>query len=576
MAERRYHLPETRHVTSGFGLWDPARLIGGVAPLRWLALMLLSLHASVWLAGQPQAARAFMLLHFCLFLLWQPLVRRQTPLDFRLATSLLALAGLLVMLENAWVVSLWIALLAGLTGTCMAALGRRGRRLPLLLALAYLVSLLFGWVLPRGMGTMAYPLVAAAAQYGLPLLPLALLILPAPARPARATALDYVYGVFITLLLVLLALAVFAVTAASRSDYAWALAQSSLGMAALLVAIGWVWNPGGGAGLGLLASRYVLSVGLPFESFARRLANLAERTRDAETLVGEALAELEAELDWLRGGCWRTARAGGCFGVAEGHVYEFGFHGLTLTWFAGRPLTPELALHLRLVSQLIGYFQAAKAREAAQREHAYSQAIAETGAQVTHDVKNILQSMSALLAAAESRPGDDGALGGLLRRQLPQLAERLRQTLAHLRQPPLAERPDVAARDWWRALQERYAGDEVRFSAAAIGEAVQLPRALFDSVADNLLANALRKRRVRPGITIEARFVAEPLRLEVVDDGEPVPEAVARGLFVNSGSSEGGLGVGLYLAARQAERAGFRLSLEENRPERVRFLLAPV
>jgi len=51
----------------------------------------------------------------------------------------------------------------------------------------------------------------------------------------------------------------------------------------------------------------------------------------------------------------------------------------------------------------------------------------------------------------------------------------------------------------WTAVQTRYEHDDVQFTADAVGD-TPLPQDLFDSVADNLLTNALRKRQSEPGL----------------------------------------------------------------------------
>ena len=56
-----------------------------VAPGRWLALMLLALHAAVVLDAEATVTRAFLLAHYGLFLLWQPLVRSEARIEPRLA-----------------------------------------------------------------------------------------------------------------------------------------------------------------------------------------------------------------------------------------------------------------------------------------------------------------------------------------------------------------------------------------------------------------------------------------------------------------------------------------------------------
>lgn len=546
-----------------------------VAPGRWLGSMLLALHVAVVFDADATVTRAFLLAHYGLFLLWQPLVRSEARIEPRLAFPVFAMAALLVLVDSTWVMALWLAILAGLVGAVATSQNERGPRLAYLFALAYLLALLLGWVLPQSLGGTSLPdELRVAVRYGLPLLPLAILFLPATRQRSTSSTLDFIYGLMLSLLIMVMALGVFAVVAVAKVSYAWALVQTLLGMAALLLALSWLWNPRAGfAGLGQVTSRYLLSVGLPFEGWAQRLATLAERERDPESFVRDALSDLH-ELTWIRGGRWQAARGEGTFGESAEHAIVHAFHGLTLTWQSVRPLTPALALHVRLLSQLLGYFYAAKVREQTLREQAYSQAIHDTGARLTHDVKNILQSLKTLLAAADtSTPEDSERLLALMKRQLPQLAARLSQTVDKLKQPAEMDVAHVAAHTWWAALQTRYEHDDVQFFAEMVDD-TPLPQDLFDSVVDNLLTNALRKRQNQANVAVEVRLTLHPLvSLTVTDSGSAAPEHVARNLFLSPVASDFGLGVGLYQAARQAARSGYRLELPDNQPGRVAFRL---
>ena len=547
-----------------------------VAPSRWLALMLLSLHLAVIFGADAMVMRAFLLAHYGLFLLWQPLVRSEARIEPRLALPVFAMAALLVLVDSPWVMALWLAILAGLVGAVGASQAERGQRLPYSFALAYLLGLLLAWVLPQSVAATQLPdEVRYAVRYGLALLPLAILFLSSIRRRGDASGLDFIYGVMLSLLIIVVALGTFAVMAIAKNSYAWALVQTLLGMAMLLLALSWLWNPRAGfAGLGQMTSRYLLSVGLPFEGWARQLATLAERERDPESFVRDALSNLQ-ELTWINGVSWKAARGEGQFGQHGASGLDYAFHGLALTWHSPRPLTPALALHVRLLSQLLGYFYAAKVREQTLREHAYSQAIHDTGARLTHDVKNILQAMKSLLAAADiSTPEDGERLLALIKRQMPQLVTRLSQTVDKLKQPTEQDAGSANANDWWQALRSRYAHDGVRFVPDSVDNTATVPQDLFDSVADNLLNNALRKRQTEPWVEVEARLEVLPLlALSVTDSGSPAPEHVARNLFQSPVSSDSGLGVGLYQAARQATRAGFQLSLTENLPGKVEMSL---
>jgi len=154
-----------------------------------------------------------------------------------------------------------------------------------------------------------------------------------------------------------------------------------------------------------------------------------------------------------------------------------------------------------------------------------------------------------------------------VRRQLPLVAQRLAQTLERLQRPQADADAWVAAAPWWDALARQYQGEPIEFAPAALAAGARLPRALFDSVADNLIRNALAK----PQIRIRVSIGEEGLR--VCDSGSPVPPQIVAGLLRGPVASTSGLGIGLYQAARQAEASGYRLLLEKNQPGEVCFAL---
>jgi signal transduction histidine kinase len=98
-----------------------------------------------------------------------------------------------------------------------------------------------------------------------------------------------------------------------------------------------------------------------------------------------------------------------------------------------------------------------------------------------------------------------------------------------------------------------------------------VPLALFNSVADNLIRNALAKQRGEPGIRVRVSLEEDAVR--VCDTGSAVPAHIARDLTRAPVASAAGLGIGLYQAARQAEASGYRLVLEKNENGAVCFAL---
>ena len=327
-------------------------------------------------------------------------------------------------------------------------------------------------------------------------------------------------------------------------------------------------------------SRYLLGVGLPFERWLRNLAMLAEQENDAASFLRLALEDIAA-LPWVAGGLWQAPGGGGEFGAVSKHSVEFTFHRVHLVIYTRWALSPALVLHIKLLTQLLGHFYEAKQREQEQKYNAYTQAIYETGARLTHDVKNLLQSLKTLSAAVvSSDAGQAQALQALMQRQLPQIVQRLQLTLDKLKSPNVnaAEAIErISARAWWEALQQRYAGERLEFSAYDMSTAahVHLPGELFDSVADNLLQNALEKRKVERNLVIRVGFSCEGGGcLTVCDDGSALGDDLANRILATPVQSDNGLGVGLYQAGRLARQAGCRLAMTSNQDGRVCFELA--
>ena len=248
---------------------------------------------------------------------------------------------------------------------------------------------------------------------------------------------------------------------------------------------------------------------------------------------------------------------------------------LELTIYSRYRLGPALRWHLHLLGQLLGEFYVAKLREEKLRQASYLQAVHETGARMTHDIKNLLQSLSVLTSVA-ARDEQKGSvqLQALVRRQLPLIERRLADTLEKLQRPQAAGETYVAARGWWEALARQYRGEGVEFAPIHSQPGTRVPRSLFESVADNMIRNALAKRADGEGLRVRVSLeCGERVALRVCDSGAAVPGEIAASLLRTPVSSRSGLGIGLYQAARQAEGMGFSLVLQSNRDGEVCFAL---
>lgn len=542
----------------------------------WLAAMLLTLHAAV--VWEPQAwwARLFALAHFGFFLLWQPLWRQDEPLPPSRLVLVTALAAAVALFAHGWLMAVWLSVLIGLIGASALGEGERRIALPALLATAYCLGLLLVWVVPHLFPDSELPpAVVALARFGLLGFLLPLPFLPAQKPRPVGHAVDFIYSLLLFLLAMVLVLSSFAFKVVVGADHLFALAAALVAVGMGLMVIAWLWQPRRGfSGFGTLLSRWLLSVGLPFEAWLADLARLFATEADPRAFLRAALAKL-ARLPWVSGGSWRSVDEAGEFGQVSAHTLEIAVGGVAVDLYTHHPMPPALAMHTRLLVELIAAFHEAKRREAREREEAYLAAIHATGARLTHDVKNLLQSLTTLCAAAEHSPEDDESLGLLMRRQLPLVTERLAKTLDKFKAPQAMDARPVSALAWWEAFRARHGEANLDFELVDGGD-VDIPGDLFDSVADNLVANALAKRASEPEIAIHVRFHAGPRRtLSVCDSGASVPPEVASRLLAGPVPSARGMGIGLYQAARQAESLGFRLELTSNETGRVCFELKP-
>jgi len=161
-----------------------------------------------------------------------------------------------------------------------------------------------------------------------------------------------------------------------------------------------------------------------------------------------------------------------------------------------------------------------------------------------------------------------------MRRQLPQISQRLAQSLDKLKRPQHESGQFVQASQWWKSLQRNYQHARVEFVPPEIDRDLPIPKGLFDSVADNLIANALQKRGVQPGLRIIASLSLAPrIEFTVCDEGAPVPAASLRDLLLGPVPSDSGLGIGLFQASEQAQAQGYVLQLRANREGQVCFVL---
>ncbi|MCX9154834.1 hypothetical protein OPU71_01710 [Niveibacterium sp. 24ML] len=552
-------------------VWRDAARMPGYA----LAIMLACLQMAMVAGFEGMIGRMLLTAHLGAFLLWQPVVSSERRIE---AVPLLLMALGLAAFQwlLGWIsLAVWIGMLAGLVVAQAATRSARRDRLPELLGFGYLVLVLFAWVVPSGAptdpdvrrlleraacnaGYVAVVLVAIAA--------VAKRVRRGPALPDFAAAASAVLSVGT---IVLTALAFMFL---GGEPYERALLKSVASVAAVLLLLGWLWNPRGGyAGMALLLSRRALAGGLPLEEWLAEVAEEARRASSADAFLA-ATGQRMLDLPDVAGVQWR---------VAGGAAGQCGKTGRQQTRIAHGDL--EVVLQTRgsadavtlwrwdLMVKILAEFHRARRQASDLAEIGYLRAIHETGARLTHDVKNLLQSFEAILFAAEVGFGrDPEGTRALIQRQLPALAARLKLTLEKLRQPGLEECAQESLAAWWAQLRARLHG--VRCEGEA-GQGQFVPAGLFDRFVDNCIQNVRDKAGARgvPQACVTLFEQRGHPAVRVSDDGAAIaPERAAR-LTRETVSSEAGLGVGLLQVAREATLMGWRVRLVENRDGAVSF-----
>ena len=561
-------------------------LLTRVANLAWsfsqrywrviVVAMLALLHIAVFRGVADPWARALLLAHLGLLLLWQPFLRGEQRISLMQGVILALVASAVMLQLNWWFLAFWVVVLAGLVGGKVYQQHARWQRRAYLVVLAYLLALLAIAILPEIAPRREIEAdIRAYAEYVLPVA--FVLIALFPSEPDSADAphiIDFFYSVFVMLLIVVVILGSFTFMTVTGTPYLEALTATIFFAAAGMLLVALAWNPRSGGGLDVFFSRYLFSIGLPVEKWLHVLAELLQVEARPERFLSEAVAAL-LRVPSVAGVRWRTGDTTDEQGSRTPYEVEYASSELALTIYSRYRLGPTLRWHLHLLGQLLGEFYVAKLGEEKLRQSSYLQAVHETGARMTHDIKNLLQSLSVLTSVAARDHGrDQEQLQALLRRQLPLIERRLSETLGKLQRPQESGEIYVAARLWWESLARQYRGEGVEFDSPTPPPGLRLPRSLFDSVADNLIRNALAKRVDDEGLRVRVLLdCGEHLALRVCDSGSVVPAEIAANLLRAPVSSRSGLGIGLYQAARQAEASGYRLMLESNREGEVCFVL---
>lgn len=542
---------------------------------RLLAAALLALQAALLAGPASEEQTTFVLIHFALILLWQPFWQGNTRVNPGTATATIAV-GVAVIFWSTWaLLSVWLLILLGVIGGEQTQ--TRRDQVVQWLCVAYLLLAQFCGILPD-LFDLAREQAETLERLLLAATVLPLIVLFVRAGPARTglQRFDYLRSLGITLLVLMLAGGSVLWTYRSGTAYPLALIQSLLFVGILILTVNWLWQRRASHSiLQVLWNRYLLNLGTPFEHYLISLSGPSAQGLDPESYLERSLSAMR-DIDWIAGVEARGAAGERLVGERTNHATEAYDEVIPLVVYTRHDPGPALRLHTQLLARLVQQFYQLHLHEAEMRNQEKARAVHETGARLTHDIKNLLQSLQSLSAAVASTPEERSKEATeLVKRQLPYINQRLQATIEKLRDPAesmSAER--IGLEQWWEGIQARYPDANITFEGAAPA-AVEVPQELFDTVTENLLENARYKKAQDHDLQIRVRLEVADGRvaLRVTDSGQPMPKQVARYLFGGAVPSATGLGVGLYQCGRLAEFHGFRLRLEENRDGEVRFLL---
>ncbi len=541
------------------------------------AAMLLLLHTAISLGPENAIAKSVILAHLGFFLLWQPIWRGDQKLNWQNTLVFLVLTVIFLYWLDWWLITGWLILLIGLTGGRIAR--STSERNVNIIILSFLVIELLIKCAGNLFPIRLTPGISGSFDTLLVILPLIILFLPKPAKRQadNRQPIDLFSAITTSLLASLLLLgSLINSYPLTDKDYIYAVIQTFLFIGIFLLLISWLVSPKTGfSGLAQLWTQSLLNIGTPFEQWVSNIASLSSETTTPEEFI-ETATERLLSLPMIEGVKWHVGDQNGTHGIEGRNSTDIQSVNLFVRIMTSRSPGATLILHFKLLVTIIDHFYVAKLQERKLARQAHLQAIHETGARVTHDIKNLLQSLSNLTAIissdSETRQQDTFAL---LERQLPLLTERLQLALDKLQAPWPADTPaQESLMTWWEQLKHRNLYETVTYHSS-ITHDKSIPVELFDSVVDNLLENYHAKEQVHTGITatVSATSTEEYLELEICDTGPPIPEDIAKRLFKEPLKSSAGLGIGLLQAHDLAEQLGYHLELKHNEEGNVCFVL---
>ncbi len=570
---------------------------------RWLALMLISLHIVLWWDYFPFSVsdsllRLVLLFHFAVFILWQffwnftpkfQSVEKRFQHDYTYHIRYMVLLGIVIsiftLFPNIWLISLWQLILIALMGG--RTLIKTRDRIINLLAILFLSVELFLINLPQLFASeklsLLYqfsPEVLLVLNYGLLSLPLLLVFISRPELRERPDYVVFFNGLAVLMLIISIALG--SLVRMYYSSIIWPLAifQISLLILFILCIISMLWIAFAREdGVEQLSMQHLHTIGSTFEECLEKITQLINQKKlTPQEFLSSGFEQL-LTLPWVSGIAWQSLYGEDMIGKLDRQEVIFKVQSIQVTIYSHNRISINNYFQINSLIKILEHFHQAKRRQAAFAQQLHLQAIHETGAKLTHDIKNLLQSLHAISSVIENSPPNKfGDTQRLLQGQMPHLTQRLKRTLDKLQKPAEFSYSDVPINLWWSNLTARYYKSQIEFDSQIETDNILIPEDLFDNVSENLLQNALNKRKREPTLKIRVLLTINKrgLKFTVCDNGSAIPEKIAQQLFCEPIPSRDGFGIGLYQAVKQLAHTGYQLQLCENVDGEVCFELVSI
>jgi len=537
-----------------------------------LGFMLLLLHLALQVNGNSYLALSLLIAHIGFFLMWQPALNASDQVNLKTLLPILLINVILFLLLGDWFIALWIILLIGLTSGSALVNGLQRSSYALAAVILFLQLSLI--LTPRLFhleildneleNIISYSLLAGC-----------FIIILWPNRKKRSVKIDYLHSLLISFGLFSFYITSILISFTSDIHYLQSLLVTALSIAVFFILLSMIWLPRQGiAAIGQIWEQHILNIGNPFENWVKQTSLLGQNKKITPDLFLTNSIEHLLTLSWVSGIHWSDNNHDSLQGEISHHQTVFEEGGISIILYSHIPMGSALKIHAQLLMHLMVYFYNSKLREISLKNQTHLKAVYETGSKLTHDIKNILQSLQTLTGVVQIAD-DPVESHQLIGKQLPLLTQRLQNTLDKLQTKTDTGQSFKVLDIWWTELQSRYHGRDIQFEGITSAN-ISIDTDVFDTVLENLLENARNKRRTRPEteIVTKIEIVNDKPVISVCDDGEPVAESKTTNLFKQILPSNDGYGIGLYQSAQLAARNGYQLELLNNQTGKVCFQIS--